>query len=263
MSVISNITVIDEHAYEPQPVIDVHVCIGRAVNGETIKTDYSGGSLLGGAGRAGSTDKMSERIKHGKVRRARRGRLAGGGRCYGMPGLAPTGRLAARRPARDGSRRGGSGRAGGHRGVLPAHPGRGTAAFAGPRSGPARAQDSHRRTRNGLRQMLDRPVLAGLLTHIGTVVGRLPGAEPIIKAGEWERLSAILAGRPRGRPVADVHVLTNTMACGTCGHLMQGTTRASLPPRSRRTRYRLRGRQLPPPLHPGDRGNTQRLPPHV
>jgi len=32
---------------------------------------------------------MSERIKHGKVRRARRGRLAGGARRYGMPGLAP------------------------------------------------------------------------------------------------------------------------------------------------------------------------------
>ena len=85
-------------------------------------------------------------------------------------------------------------------------------------------------TRNGLRQMLDRPALAGLLTHNGTVVGRLAGAEPVIKAEEWERLSAILAGRPRGRPVADVHILTNTMACGTCGHLMQGTTRASLPP---------------------------------
>ena len=27
-------------------------------------------------------------------------------------------------------------------------------------------------TRNGLRQMLDRPALAGLLTHNGTVVGR-------------------------------------------------------------------------------------------
>jgi hypothetical protein len=29
--------------------------------------------------------------------------------------------------------------------------------------------------------------------------------------------------------VADMHILTNTMACGACGHLMQGTTRASLP----------------------------------
>ncbi len=47
---------------------------------------------------------------------------------------------------------------------------------------------------------------------------------------EWERLSAILAGRPRGRPVADIHILTNSVACGTCGHLMQGTTRATLPP---------------------------------
>ena len=52
-------------------------------------------------------------------------------------------------------------------------------------------------TRNGLRQMLDRPAMAGLLTHNGKVVGRLAGAEPIIKAEEWERLSAILAGRPR------------------------------------------------------------------
>ena len=38
---------------------------------------------------ASESDKMSERIKHGKVRRARRGRIAGGERGYGMPGLAP------------------------------------------------------------------------------------------------------------------------------------------------------------------------------
>jgi Recombinase len=54
--------------------------------------------------------------------------------------------------------------------------------------------NGNRWTRNGLRQMLDRPALAGLLTYNGTVVGRLAGAEPIIKAEEWERLSAILAG---------------------------------------------------------------------
>ena len=36
---------------------------------------------------AGESDKMAERIAHGKVRRARKGRTSGGARSFGMPGL--------------------------------------------------------------------------------------------------------------------------------------------------------------------------------
>ena len=182
---------------------------------------------------ASESDKMSERIKHGKVRRARRGRIAGGGRGYGMPGLAPK---------LDGWQKDDP------RKMVPAEVvaaeraviaecarrilgGETVSSVAGnlDRRG-LRTVNGNRWTRDGLCQMLNRPAIAGLLTRNGTVVGRLAGVEPIIKAEEFERLSAILAGRPRGRPVADVHILTNTMTCGTCGHLMQGTTRASLPP---------------------------------
>jgi site-specific DNA recombinase len=182
---------------------------------------------------ASESDKMSERIKHGKVRRARKGRQPGGQRGYGMPGLAP-------KP--DGWEEGdpremvAAEQVAAEREVI-AECGR---RILGGEPLPDVARDLNRRglttvtgerwTRNGLCQMLNRPALAGLLTHNGAVVGRLAGAEPVIKAEEWERLSAILAGRPRGRPVADVHLLTNTMACGSCGHLMQGTTRATLPP---------------------------------
>jgi DNA invertase Pin-like site-specific DNA recombinase len=319
-----------EHADERQPVIDVYARISRAVNGETIKTDYQveicseelaergarvgkvftdsslsawkrdvvrpdwiklmdrlesgqcdgvmfydvtrfsrkigeGERLVEAAERgmrvwsltgeydlatadgrrhfredmvsaASESDKNSERIKHGKVRRARRGRIAGGGRGYGMPGLAPKPEGWQKDDPRE---------------MVPAEQ---VAAereviaeccrrILGGEPLPSVVRDLDRRglktvtgkrwTRDGLRQMLDRPALAGLLAHNGKVVGRLvAGSEPVIKAEEWERLSAILAGRPRGRPVADVHILTNTMACGTCGHLMQGTTRASLSPYS-------------------------------
>jgi len=182
---------------------------------------------------ASESDKMSERIKHGKVRRARRGRPAGGGRGYGTPGLAPK----PERWQKDDPRE-----------MVPADVVAAERAviaeccrrILGGEPLPSVVRDLDRRglgtvngnrwTRDGLRQMLDRPALAGLLTHNGKVAGRLAGAEPVIKAEERERLSAILAGRPRGRPVADVHILTNTTACGMCGHLMQGTTRASLPP---------------------------------
>jgi site-specific DNA recombinase len=316
-----------QHANERQPVIDVYARISRAVNGETIKTDYQvevcseelteRGALVGkvftdpslsawqrdvvrpdwvklmdrlesgqsdgvmfydvtrfsrkiGEGErlveaaergmqvwsltgeydlstadgrrhfredmvsaASESDKMSERIKHGKVRRARRGRLSGGGRGYGMPGLAPKPEGWQDGDPREMVR---AEQVAAERAVIAECcrrilGGETVSSVAGDldRRG-LRTVNGYRWTRDGLRQMLDRPAIAGLLARHGTVVGRLAGIEPIITAEEWERLSAILAGRPLGRPLAEVHLLTNTMACGTCGHLMKGTTRRNLPP---------------------------------
>jgi hypothetical protein len=182
---------------------------------------------------ASESDKMSERIKHGKVRRARRGRIAGGGRGYGMPGLAP-------KP--DGWKQDdpremvSEEQVAAERAVIAECCRR----ILGGETLPSVVRDLDRRglrtvtgnrwTRDGLRQMLDHPAIAGLLTHNGTVMigSREPSRSSRPRSGTGCR--AILAGRPRGRPVADVHLLTNTMACGTCGHLMQGTTRATLPP---------------------------------
>src|SRR6266508_3617718 len=39
---------------------------------------------------AGESDKISERVRRGKLRKARRGKPSGGGRGFGMPGFAPT-----------------------------------------------------------------------------------------------------------------------------------------------------------------------------
>ena len=285
-----------EHAGERQPVIDVYARISRAVNGETIKTDYQvevcseelaergarvgrvftdpslsawqrdvvrpdwvklmdrlesgqsdgvmfydvtrfsrkiieGERLVEAAERgmrvwsltgeydlatadgrrhfredmvsaASESDKMSERIRHGKVRRARRGRLAGGGRGYGMPGLAP-------KPD------------GWHpddpREMVPGEQVAAERAviaeccrrILGGEPLPAVVRDLDRRglrtvtgkrwTRNGLRQMLDRPALAGLLTHHGTVVGRLSGSGAGHHGG---RVGTALGdpGRPSPRP---------------------------------------------------------------
>ena len=285
-----------EHAGERQPVIDVYARISRAVNGETIKTDYQvevcseelaergarvgrvftdpslsawqrdvvrpdwvklmdrlesgqsdgvmfydvtrfsrkiieGERLVEAAERgmrvwsltgeydlatadgrrhfredmvsaASESDKMSERIRHGKVRRARRGRLAGGRRGYGMPGLAP-------KPD------------GWHpddpREMIPGEQVAAERAviaeccrrILGGEPLPSVVRDLDRRglrtvtgkrwTRNGLRQMLDRPALAGLLTHNGTVVGPASGSGAGHQGG---RVGTALGdpGRPSPRP---------------------------------------------------------------
>ena len=39
---------------------------------------------------AGESDKISERVKRGKLRRARKGRQRGGARRFGVPGMLPT-----------------------------------------------------------------------------------------------------------------------------------------------------------------------------
>ncbi len=116
---------------------------------------------------------MSERIKHGKVRRARRGRLPGGERGYGMPGLAPKPKGWHQDDPRE---------------MVPAEQVAAERAviaeccrrILGGEPLPSVVRDLDRRglrtvngkrwTRNGLRQMLDRPALAGLLAHNGKVV---------------------------------------------------------------------------------------------
>jgi site-specific DNA recombinase len=182
---------------------------------------------------AGESDKMAERIAHGKVRRARKGRTSGGARSFGMPGLVP-------RPE--------GWEPGDPRAMVPEEQ------VAAERAVIAECyerilggeplvkvvRDLNRRgiatvngkrwKRDGLGMSLTRPVLAGLVTLNGKVISRLAGIDPVVKEADWERLCAILNGRPRGRPQGQVHRLTGLMACGTCGHTLHGMVRGQVPP---------------------------------
>jgi hypothetical protein len=90
--------------------------------------------------------------------------------------------------------------------------------------------NGNRWRRDGLGKSLTRPVLACLVMLNGKVVSRLAGIEPVVQQEEWERLCAILDGRPKGRPQGEVHRLTGLMACGRCGHTLHGMPRRQLPP---------------------------------
>lgn len=89
--------------------------------------------------------------------------------------------------------------------------------------------NGNRWRRNSLRNSLTRPVLAGLVTRRGEVVARLAVTGPAVQVEEWERLCAVLEGRPLGRPAGTVHLLTGLMACERCGHTLCGMPRGQAP----------------------------------
>jgi site-specific DNA recombinase len=146
---------------------------------------------------------MAERIAHGKVRRARKGRTSGDARSFGMPGLVP-------RP--EGWEPGDS-RAMAPEELVAAERTVITECYERILGGEPLVKvvrDLNRRgimtvngmrwRRDGLGKSLTRPVLAGLVTLNGKVVSRLAGTDPVISEADWERLCAILDGRPKGRP---------------------------------------------------------------
>jgi DNA invertase Pin-like site-specific DNA recombinase len=195
---------------------------------------------------AGESDKMSERIKHGKVRRARKGRPPGGARSFGMPGLAPAPAgwepgdpreavaeeqvMAERAVIKECYER-----------ILAGEPLPGVVRDLNARK--ITNLNGQRWTRNALRRTLIRPVLAGLVVLNGKVISRLRGIDPVVLEADWERLCAILDGRPKGRPRGETHRLSGLMSCGRCGYPLHGVPRKQLPPYpdgSARREYRCR-----------------------
>lgn len=195
---------------------------------------------------AGESDKMSERIRRGKLRRAKKGRLSSPGAAgYGHPRMVPKSQLPADwepgdpRPwipdeqverERDLIRSS-------YRDLLTA--GRKVAevlrdlnakGVPGPTGG--------RWTRPSYHHVLTRPNVAGLAAFNGEIIGTLTGVEPIVTREEWERMCAYFASRPRGRPAGVQHPLARTMRCGICGMWMSGTLRMSAPPYPDGSRYR-------------------------
>jgi len=195
---------------------------------------------------AGESDKIAERVADGKVRRARKGRTSGGARSFGMPGLAP--RPAGWEPG-DPRAMAPDEQVAAERAVIAECYER----ILGGEPLTAVVRDLNRRgittvngrrwTRDGLRKSLTRPVLAGLVMLRGEVVARLAGIDPVAGIEDWERLCAVLDGRPRGRPAGAVHQLTGLMACQRCGHTLHGQTRRQVTPYpdgSPRREYRCR-----------------------
>jgi DNA invertase Pin-like site-specific DNA recombinase len=192
------------------------------------------------------SDKISERVKRGKLRRARKGRHHGGGRAFGMPGLAPPPK--GWEPG-DPRERVADEQVEAERAVIRECYAR---MFAGePLAKLVRDLNTrgvptaygNRWTRNTLHRTLTRPAIAGLVIHRGEIIGTLAGIEPVVSREEWERVCAIFDARRRGRPSGRVHWLSGLIRCGRCGRPLSGSPRNYLrpyPDGSVRREYRCR-----------------------
>jgi DNA invertase Pin-like site-specific DNA recombinase len=171
---------------------------------------------------AAESDKISERSRRGKLRRARKGRLQGGGRGFAAPGWVP--KSAGWEPG-DPRERVPEEQLAEERAVIRECYER---IFAGDGLGSLVAdlrERGYRFTRSSLSRTLQRPVLAGLLEHNGQILGTAVGVTAAVERAEWERMCGLFAGRRRGRPPGRVHVLSGRMRCGRCGCLMTGFPR--------------------------------------
>ncbi len=71
------------------------------------------------------------------------------------------------------------------------------------------------------RQVMTRPKVAGIVTHDGLEVARLPG-EPILDEGTFRRLVALYSARRPGRPPSGRYMLTGLLVCGLCDARLVG-----------------------------------------
>lgn len=190
---------------------------------------------------AGESDKISERTKRGKLRRARKGRVHGGQRSYGMPGWAPAPaewepgdyrervsdeKLAAERAVISEC----------YRRLLAGESLSGLVRELNDRG--IRTVEGSLWQRHTLARSLRRPAIAGLLQHNGAIVGALADVEPVVNREDWERLCALFDSRKLGRPPGRKHLLAGIVRCGGCGAALQGTYRSNLPPYPDGTRKR-------------------------
>ena len=86
-------------------------------------------------------------------------------------------------------------------------------------------------TRAGLRQVLARPRNAGLVEHLGEIVGRMDGPS-IVPEETWRRVAALYGARRRGRPTSDAYLCSGLVFCGRpdCGHVLSGRPRINMRP---------------------------------
>jgi DNA invertase Pin-like site-specific DNA recombinase len=182
---------------------------------------------------AAESDKISERSRRGKARRAKKGRLNGGVRGFGMPGFYPKPEgwepgdprepvpaevvEAEREIVRECYRR-----------LLAGEPLYRLVRELNTRR-VVTSKGYARWYAVTLASSLQRAALAGLVERNGEVVGTAVDVEPVVTREEWERLRALFAARRRGRPV-DRHFLSGLVRCGTCGNVLYGQRRKTQPP---------------------------------
>jgi DNA invertase Pin-like site-specific DNA recombinase len=80
-----------------------------------------------------------------------------------------------------------------------------------------------------LHTMLRRPSLAGIVTYDGEDVGRLSG-EPVLDRETWDRVQTHFAAAKPGRKPSVRYLLTYLLFCGRCGHRLTGRPRVSRSP---------------------------------
>ncbi|WP_410583679.1 recombinase family protein [Amycolatopsis sp. lyj-108] len=182
---------------------------------------------------AGESDKISERVKRGHTRGAKRGRRPGGPRGFGTVGWAPKPdgweqgdprELVAaeiveseREVIRECYRRllGGESLSSVVRDL---------------RERDIRTVDGFHWQRFTLSLALRRPSMAGLRAHNGEIITVRKDMDPIVSREEWERLCALFDGRKRGRPAGRRHLLAGLVRCGGCGGPMIAQVRKTLRP---------------------------------
>nr|MDT0663722.1 recombinase family protein [Micromonospora sp. DSM 115978] len=192
---------------------------------------------------AGESDKISERVRRGKRRKASRGRNPhGGGRGFAMPGWEPA------PPGWEV----GDPRTPVAASVVEAERAVIRECYQRLLAGEAQiaplAWDLNARgirtvsgglwTRNILRRTLVRPALAGLIEVRGEILGRARSGEPVVSEEDWRRLCAVLEARKRGRPAGRRHPLSGLMTCGRCGFRLFAFTRPDGKPYPIRTARR-------------------------
>jgi hypothetical protein len=183
---------------------------------------------------AAESDKISERTRRGRRRKARRGVRIAKNRGFGTPRWEPKprpsppgGRRATRAPPRtpvpDAVIRA-------EREIVRECYRR---LLAGETNATALARELNGRgvrtvnggewTRTSLAEMLLRPALAGLIAVNGEIVAVERNADPVVGRAEWERLRSLLRARGAGRPPGRRHFLSGLMRCGTCRRRLAGS----------------------------------------
>jgi len=187
------------------------------------------------------SDKISERTKRGKRRKARNGKWVFGARGYAMPRWAP--------PPPDWEP--GDPRAMVSESLIEAEKEIIRECYrrvlAGETNVNALAGELNERNvrtvaggrwgRTTLREELIRPGHAGLIVFDGVIHGRRKNFDPTVTEEEWERMCALLAARAPGRPPGRVYVLSGLMRCADCGQRMLALPRSG---RAGKLTYRCR-----------------------
>jgi site-specific DNA recombinase len=198
---------------------------------------------------ARESDKISERVKRGNLRRVRRGRATGGPRGFAIPGWAPVGPDWVRGDARE---RVPEAQVAAERALVRECYDR---LFAGEtvtvivrdlatRQGCPTTTAGKLWDQTALKVMLTRASVAGLIEYNDELVGERVGVDPIVSREELLRLRAMFDARRRGRPpgLGD-YLLSGLVACSVCGVALNGMPRPRCLPNpdgSPRREYRCR-----------------------